>query len=144
MRELPKRGWIVFVSVAPLVGPVTLPLDFLTYGNRVWIICSGEQDPRSSTTNPDVARALRDQCAVAGVPFFFLQMGAGQVIPRDLRIRQFPAGQRMRRRGLLISSRRQPIPIPVDTLPDERKADDERKGGCEWDADYSDIELPPR
>ena len=29
MRELAKRGWIVFVSVAPMLGPVTLPLDLL-------------------------------------------------------------------------------------------------------------------
>ena len=53
MRELPKRGWIVFVSVAPLVGPVTLPLDFLTYGNRVWIICGGEQGANARFTDPE-------------------------------------------------------------------------------------------
>ncbi|MGA7664464.1 MAG: DUF5131 family protein [Pseudolabrys sp.] len=41
-------------------------------------------------TNPDWARALRDQCRAAGVPFFMLQMGCGEFIPHDLFIRQFP------------------------------------------------------
>jgi protein gp37 len=90
MRELPQRGWIVFVSVAPMLGPVTLPPDFLAYGNRVWIICGGEQGANARFTDPDWARALRDQCAAAGVPFFMLQMGRGQHIPLDLFIRQFP------------------------------------------------------
>jgi protein gp37 len=90
MRELPKRGWVVFVSVAPMLGPVTLPQDFLGYENRVWIICGGEQGSDARSTDPNWARALRDQCAAAGVPFFFLQMGCGEDIPLDLFIRQFP------------------------------------------------------
>ena len=90
MRALPKREWIVFVSVAPMLGPVTLPPDFLTYRKRVWIICGGEQGANARFTDPNWARALRDQCAAAGVPFFMLQMGRGQHIPEDLYIREFP------------------------------------------------------
>jgi protein gp37 len=90
MRELPQRDWIVFVSVAPMLGPVTLPPDFLAYGNRVWIICGGEQGANARWTDPDWARALRDQCTAARVPFFMLQMGCGKDIPLDLFIREFP------------------------------------------------------
>ena len=40
--------------------------------------------------DPDWARALRDQCAEAGVPFFMLQMTGREWIPVDLFVRQFP------------------------------------------------------
>jgi protein gp37 len=90
MRELAKRGWTLFVSVAPMLGPVELPHDFLGYGNRIWVICGGEQGSNARSTDPDWVRALRDQCAAAGVPFFMLQMGCGEDIPLDLYIRQFP------------------------------------------------------
>jgi protein gp37 len=89
MRELANRGWTVFVSIAPMLAPVTLPDDLLAFGNRMWIICGGEQDGERFT-DPDWARALRDQCTAAGVPFFFLQMGGQEDIPYDLRVREFP------------------------------------------------------
>jgi protein gp37 len=91
MRPLAERGWTVFVSGGPLLGPITLPADFLSYGDRVWIIVSGEQGKDARPMNPDWARALRDQCASAGVPFFCLQMGGQEPIPYDLRVRKFPA-----------------------------------------------------
>ena len=90
VRELAKRGWTLFISVAPMVAPVTLPDDLLAYGNRIWIICGGEQGSNARFTDPDWARAVRDQCVAAGVPFFMLQMGGGENIPHDLFIRQFP------------------------------------------------------
>ena len=40
-----------------------------------WVICGGESGPRARPMHPDWARSLRDQCAVAGVPFFFKQWG---------------------------------------------------------------------
>lgn len=43
MRLLADLGFIVFVSIGPMLAPVTLPDDFLAYGNRVWCICAGEQ-----------------------------------------------------------------------------------------------------
>ena len=90
MRELAKRSWTVFVSVAPMLGPVTLPRDFVTYGKHIWVICGGEQGSNVRFTDPDWARALRDQCAAAGVPFFMLQMGGKEEIPHDLFVRQSP------------------------------------------------------
>ena len=40
-----------------------------------WVICGGESGPGARPMHPDWARGLRDQCAAAGVPFFFKQWG---------------------------------------------------------------------
>lgn len=69
-----------FVSAEPLLGP----LHYLTDrgdsdANWVprldWTICGGESGPGARPMHPDWARALRDQCQAAGVPFFFKQWG---------------------------------------------------------------------
>jgi protein gp37 len=91
MRKLAERGWTVFASVAPMLAPVRLPPDFLAYGDRIQVICSGEQGRGARFMDLDWARAVRDQCAAAGVPFFFLQCAGRQPIPHDLFVRQFPA-----------------------------------------------------
>jgi protein gp37 len=90
MRDLANSGWTVFVSVAPMLGPITLPQDFLAHGNRTWVICSGEQGPGARWMDPAWARALRDQCVKSGVAFFMRAMTGKAPIPRDLLIRQFP------------------------------------------------------
>ncbi len=38
-----------------------------------WVICGGESGPNARPMDPNWARSLRDQCAEAGVPFFFKQ-----------------------------------------------------------------------
>jgi protein gp37 len=40
-----------------------------------WVICGGESGPGARPMHPDWARAVRDQCAEGGVPFFFKQWG---------------------------------------------------------------------
>lgn len=40
-----------------------------------WVICGGESGPDARPMHPDWARSLRDQCAAAGVPFFYKQTG---------------------------------------------------------------------
>lgn len=40
-----------------------------------WVIAGGESGPAARPMHPDWARALRDQCRAAGVPFFFKQWG---------------------------------------------------------------------
>ncbi|TXC73930.1 phage Gp37/Gp68 family protein [Sphingorhabdus soli] len=40
-----------------------------------WIVAGGESGPGARPMHPDWARALRDQCAAADVPFFFKQWG---------------------------------------------------------------------
>jgi protein gp37 len=41
-----------------------------------WVVVGGESGPKARPMHPDWARSLRDQCAAAGVPFFFKQWGA--------------------------------------------------------------------
>jgi hypothetical protein len=38
----------------------------------------------------DWARAVRDQCRAAGIPFFMRAMHSGEYVPPDLQIREFP------------------------------------------------------
>lgn len=40
-----------------------------------WVICGGESGPGHRPLDVDHARQLRDQCAAAGVPYFFKQHG---------------------------------------------------------------------
>jgi len=55
----------------------------LVEGTRLdWVIAGGESGPRARPMHPDWARGLRDQCAAAGVPFFFKQWGEWGPIDR--------------------------------------------------------------
>lgn len=71
-----------FVSYEPALGPVDFR-PFLhglsrvsNHGARItWLICGGESGPHARPMHPDWARAARDQCQAAGVPFFFKQWG---------------------------------------------------------------------
>lgn len=40
-----------------------------------WVIAGGESGAKARPMHPEWARSLRDQCAAAGVPFFFKQWG---------------------------------------------------------------------
>lgn len=77
-RWMEARAWaqlvpVVFVSLEPLIGKVVLPSDYLALGARAWVIVGGESAQSPRYTSPEWARALRDQCTEAGVPFFFKQ-----------------------------------------------------------------------
>lgn len=46
------------------------------YGPRIgWVVAGGESGPGARPMHPAWARTLRDQCASAGVPYFFKQWG---------------------------------------------------------------------
>lgn len=60
-----------FVSVEPMLGPVV----FGSLAGIHWVICGGESGPGARPMAPDWARALRDECAAADVPFFLKQLG---------------------------------------------------------------------
>jgi protein gp37 len=84
-----------FASCEPLLGPVSLEelpshsgigrhlAAFSNFRDKYadvktgidWVICGGESGPGARPMHPDWARRLRDQCAAAGVPFFFKQWG---------------------------------------------------------------------
>lgn len=76
-----------FVSVEPILGPIQFPPGSLTVRTPMvdwvdWVICGGESGPAARPMHPDWARSLRDQCASAGVPFFFKQWGEWRPTPR--------------------------------------------------------------
>ncbi|YBW39306.1 phage Gp37/Gp68 family protein [Nitrobacter sp. TKz-YC01] len=48
-----------------------------------WVIVGGESGPGARPMHPDWARSLRDQCAAAGVPFFFKQWGEWEPATED-------------------------------------------------------------
>lgn len=71
-----------FMSMEPLVGPVDLLKEYPTGKGAVsycalvdWVIVGGESGRGHRPMHPEWARSLRDQCAAAGVPFFFKQWG---------------------------------------------------------------------
>ncbi|MCO6410059.1 DUF5131 family protein [Hoeflea alexandrii] len=94
-----------FISAEPLLGPVDMTnLDHLgtlransIYGisaiwknNHIgrncldWVIVGGESGKGARPMHPDWARAIRDQCAAADVPFFFKQWGDWEIaLDRD-------------------------------------------------------------
>ncbi len=53
----------------------TLPAPPRPKGKVDWVIVGGESGAKAREMRPDLARALRDQCARAGVPFHFKQWG---------------------------------------------------------------------
>jgi protein gp37 len=87
-----------FVSLEPLLGPVDLrqsiytdevgitrrgylrdaedPDDYHYWGPKLdWVIVGGESGPDARPMHPAWARLARDDCAAAGVAFFFKQWG---------------------------------------------------------------------
>lgn len=69
-----------FVSAEPLLGPIDFH-DWLIRGVNGfgplldWIIVGGESGRGARPMHPAWARSIRDQCAAAGVRFFFKQWG---------------------------------------------------------------------
>lgn len=68
-----------YLSMEPLLGPVKL--DFNRYPVD-WVIVGGESGPNARPMHPEWARSIRDQCQEAGVPFFFKQWGAWDLVRR--------------------------------------------------------------
>jgi protein gp37 len=66
MLQKKKEGW------TDLMAHGGLRLD--------WVIMGGESGPKADPMHPAWARAMRDQCKEAGVPFFFKQWGLWQPI----------------------------------------------------------------
>ncbi len=75
-----------FLSCEPLLGPIDLKLLDM-YGDRRaidWVIAGGESGHEARLMKTDWARSLRDQCAVAEVPYFFKQYGEFRVMDNGM------------------------------------------------------------
>ncbi len=68
LAEVPAA--VRFLSVEPLLGPVTLDLTGIH-----WVIVGGESGPHARPMDLAWARSVRDQCIARGVAFFFKQWG---------------------------------------------------------------------
>lgn len=77
-----------FVSAEPLLGPIDFneiipnPIAWNFkhgFDGLNWIIVGGESGPGARPMHPDWVRSIRDQCASAGVAFFFKQWGEWEV-----------------------------------------------------------------
>ena len=62
---------IKFLSLEPLLGP----LDNLRLDGVDWVIVGGESGPGARQMKSEWVISIRDQCVMAGVPFFFKQWG---------------------------------------------------------------------
>lgn len=60
-----------FLSCEPILGPLG-PVDLDGIG---WVIAGGESGPEARTMLLPWVSELRDRCAKAEVPFFFMQWG---------------------------------------------------------------------
>jgi protein gp37 len=84
-RHLREIDAIRFISYEPALGPLTLG-----DARPDWLICGGESGSGARMMDATWARALRDECAGAGVAFFMKQMTGKKPIPADLLVRQYP------------------------------------------------------
>jgi protein gp37 len=73
LSVVPAR--IRFISYEPALGPLGDLRLSGTLPRPDWFICGGESGPGARPMHPTWAREVRDQCAAAGVPFFFKQWG---------------------------------------------------------------------
>lgn len=68
LRQVPAQ--VRFLSVEPMLGPVTLDLAGID-----WVITGGESGRHARPFDPAWALSVRDQCKAAGVAFFHKQNG---------------------------------------------------------------------
>jgi protein gp37 len=65
-----------WVSIEPMLGAVTgFQVRNLGPAKIDWVVLGGESGPGARPMHPASARGVCDQCAAAGVPFFFKQWG---------------------------------------------------------------------
>jgi len=80
-----------FLSIEPLLGPVTLSREELA--GIHWVIVGGESGHGARPMDPEWARGVRDACRAAGVAFFFKQWGAHDM--KGQRVGKKAAGRRL-------------------------------------------------
>jgi protein gp37 len=64
-----------FMGGAYVAAPGDVVVDYYNFGIGA-ILLGGESGPNARQMHPDWARNVRDQCAAAGVSFFFKQWGS--------------------------------------------------------------------
>ena len=86
---------IRFLSIEPLLAPVNIEFWLDRFD---WVIVGGESGANARPMNIEWVRAIRDQCAGYGVPFFFKQGSQAnwrdfrnfERFPEDMKVRDYP------------------------------------------------------
>ena len=65
------EAFVKFLSLEPLLGP----LSNLNLSKIDWVIVGGESGPKARPIYEEWVLEIKDQCQMAGVPFFFKQWG---------------------------------------------------------------------
>jgi protein gp37 len=93
LRETPAA--VRWISAEPLLGELDITAYFGLITQSIdWVVAGGESGPGARPMHPDWARSLRDQCAAAGVPFFFKQWGEYRSVSIDEAVKHL-AGTRI-------------------------------------------------
>jgi len=71
--EAGEAGW--FHDEGATIRTAADPLAFSGLARLDWVVAGGESGDGARPMHPDWPRALRNQCAVTGVPFLFKQWG---------------------------------------------------------------------
>jgi protein gp37 len=117
VRKLPAR--VKFISFEPLLEA----LGTINLSGIDWAIVGGESGPRARPLAKRWVVEIRDQCVVAGVPFFFKQWGgtnkrkAGRLLDGQ-KWDQMP---RLFVRAATGSSQRSPVVLPSSTRRNESR-----------------------
>ncbi len=82
LMKLATSGWRTHLFLEPLIEAVDVRLDDYVTGEGCerrhllgWVVCGGESGPKARPMHPNWARRVRDDCAAAGVPFWFKGWG---------------------------------------------------------------------
>lgn len=82
--DVASRGYGVFLSIEPLLGPLSLPKAFLNLGRRAWVIVGGESGDQARPMHAAWVWRIYEECKANGLPFFFKQWGRwGPIAPGE-------------------------------------------------------------
>lgn len=104
LLAVPGAPPVRFLSCEPLLGPLDLR-PYLGADRINWVIVGGESGSGARRTDPDWIRDIRDQCAKAGVAFFYKQPGDVEARKADLRFIHDPDDHESRREMWLLDGK---------------------------------------
>ncbi|MEK7125261.1 MAG: DUF5131 family protein, partial [Patescibacteria group bacterium] len=85
LYSVPAAG--KFISCEPMLDEIDIS------GALDWVVCGAETGPGKRPMELAWAQSLRDQCATAGVPFFFKKDSGGNTTLDGVEYRQRPENQ---------------------------------------------------